>query len=310
MARSNPFTSHTTTSKTPLSEEPAIPQRLVDAFRNGTAPPPIRRKAAEGDLPVSGGEKIEILTLLASDQEREIRDKALQTLLKWNAEELQQVLSDTGTPVAVLDFAATHLVSSREELLEPLLANPKVTDDICDRVLAHIVNAGNSEEIEPSSADGMPGGQEGDDQRETLIQKINRMSAVEKIKLALTGSQESRMILIRDGNKVVSRTVLQSPKITETEIESYAAAKNVSEEALRLIAMNRKFTKNYAVVRALVNNPRAPIDITLPLMNRLMDKDLKALTFNRNVPEVLRNNSAKIIKAKEEAQKVKIPRKH
>jgi hypothetical protein len=135
------------------------------------------------------------------------------------------------------------------------------------------------------------------------------MSAVEKIKTALTGNMESRMILIRDSNKLVARAVLQSPKLTETEIEGYAAAKNVSEEVLRLIAMNRAFMKTSTVVRALVNNPRAPIDIALPLLNRLNERDLKGVAMNRNIPEVIRGMAIKIVKQKEEAAKPKLPGK-
>ncbi len=136
------------------------------------------------------------------------------------------------------------------------------------------------------------------------------MTVVEKIKAALTGNMETRSVLIRDSNKIISRTVLQSPKISETEAESYAAAKNVSEEVLRLIAMNRKFRKAYVVVRALVNNPRAPVDITMPLIARLNDRDLKGLALNHNVPEVARSMAIKAIKQKEEASKPKLPGRH
>ena len=94
------------------------------------------------------------------------------------------------------------------------------------------------------------------EERQTLIQKVGRMTVVEKIKAALTGNLETRSLLIRDSNKIISRAVLQSPKISETEAESYAAAKNVSEEVLRLLSMNRRFMKSYVVLRALVNNPR------------------------------------------------------
>ncbi len=62
------------------------------------------------------------------------------------------------------------------------------------------------------------------------------------------GSQEERSILIRDSNKIVSRAVLQSPKLSDQEIESIAMMKNVSDEVLRLVAMNRKFIRSYAVV--------------------------------------------------------------
>ncbi len=256
-------------------------------------------------MPVSLEEKIEILIILGTDQDEEIRRKALQTLQAWNTEELRQVLSSATTSPAILDFAASHLASSREELLEALLENPQLSDEVRDRMLATFASESATSD---TSSDSEEEGKDGE--RETLIQKINRMSAVEKIKMALTGNQETRVILIRDANKVVARAVLQSPKITDSEIESYAAAKNVTEEVLRLIAMNRKFRKSYTVIRALVNNPRAPIDVTLPLLNRLNDRDLKGLTLNKNVPEVLRTMSTKIIKAKEEAQKPKLYKKH
>jgi hypothetical protein len=144
--------------------------------------------------------------------------------------------------------------------------------------------------------------------RETLIEKINRMSVVEKIKAALTGNLETRSLLIRDSNKIISRAVLQSPKISDTEAEGYAAAKNVSEEVLRLLASNRKFMKTYVVMRALINNPRAPIDVTMPLVARMNDRDLKGLALNRNVPEVIRSMAIKAIKQKEEATKPKLPK--
>ena len=137
------------------------------------------------------------------------------------------------------------------------------------------------------------------------------MSVVEKIKAALTGNMETRSLLVRDSNKIISRAVLQSPKISDTEAESYAAAKNVSEEVLRLIAQNRKFMKSYVVMRALVNNPRAPVDITMPLFMRLNERDLKGVSLNRNVPEVIRSLAIKTIKQKEDANKPKLPgRKH
>lgn len=73
--------------------------------------------------------------------------------------------------------------------------------------------------------------------------------------------------------------------------------------------MNRKFMKAYVVMRALVNNPRAPRDITMPLVVRLKDRDLKGLSLNRNVPDVIRGMAVRIIKQKEEASKPKLPGK-
>src|SRR6266849_1872537 len=68
---------------------------------------------------------------------------------------------------------------------------------------------------------------EGDVQRLTLLQKIGRLSGAEKIQLALKGTSEERFILVRDSNKSVARTVLDSPKISEHEIEAYASLHDI-----------------------------------------------------------------------------------
>ncbi len=278
-------------------------------------------------MPLPLEEKIEVLVLLAIDKgkDEEISQKALQTLQAWNVQELHQALSSPSISIEALDSAATHLAPKSQELMEALLQNPKLPDSTRDRILTSVISAGisatdsaeSSATEAPASASDNAQAQEGKEKgegegkkKETLIEKVNRMSAVEKIKAALTGNQEMRMLLIRDSNKIVSRAVLQSPKLSDSEMEAYASAKNVSEEVLRLVAMNRAFIKNYPVVRALVNNPRAPLDITLPLINRLNEKDQKNLTMNKNVPETLRTMTIKMIKQKEEAKKPKLPGKH
>ena len=139
--------------------------------------------------------------------------------------------------------------------------------------------------------------------RISLVQKITNMGVSERVQFALKGDREARMILIRDPNTVVYRAVLQSPRLTDTEIESFAAMKNVADEVLRIIARTRKFAKNYAVMRNLTNNPRTPIDISLPLLNHLINKDLKFLSMNRNVADTLRTMAAKLHQKRTTARK-------
>jgi hypothetical protein len=295
-----------------------ISERLVDAIREGKAPEVVRRNGAQGNLPLPLQESIEVLTVLARDRVEEIRQTAFDTLTRWDSGELQEVLSNPSTPPAVLDFATSFLARGREVLLDALLQNPNLPDDLRDEIESRLLEearqkAAPAVPLPPGSGQaGPPSGLgEGVAGRETLIQKINRLSAVEKIKQALTGNLETRMILVHDSNKLVARAVLQSPKLTTAEIEGYASAKNISEEILRLIAVNRAFMKSYTIARALLNNPRAPIDITLPLLNRMNDNDMKALTMNRNIPEVIRNMAIRTVKQKEAAKNPKLlPGKH
>ena len=135
-------------------------------------------------------------------------------------------------------------------------------------------------------------------ERLSKLQKINRMNVSERVKLAVLGDKEDRMILVRDGSKVVNGAVLASPKISDQEIETIAAMKNVQENVLRTLARNRKFIKSYSVVKALVNNPRCPLDISLGLMKNLLTPDLKGLSMNKNVPETLKKLALKQYKEK------------
>ena len=139
--------------------------------------------------------------------------------------------------------------------------------------------------------------------RQTLLQQISRMNVSQRVQFAMKGSSEARRALIRDSNKVVQRAVLQSPRLTDQEVESYATMANLTDEILRLIATNRNFRKNYVVVRNLMNNPKCPLDVTLHMLPMLNAMDLKKLTTNKNVPETLRTTALKLQKTRAELKK-------
>ena len=142
-------------------------------------------------------------------------------------------------------------------------------------------------------------------QRVSAIYRIARLSVGERVQLAMKGSREERFILIRDAAKVVSLAVLESPKLTESEVEFFSALRNVQEGVLRGISMKRKFMKVYTVIKALVNNPRTPLDVSLPLVAHFHLSDLKALSVNKNVNDTLRKLAIKFYNQKKVAAGVR-----
>jgi hypothetical protein len=132
----------------------------------------------------------------------------------------------------------------------------------------------------------------------SLTNKIARMKVAQRVKLALLGTREERGMLIRDPSRVVWRAVLSSPKLTEAEVETFAALKNVSQDLLRSISMNRKFMKDYVVLKNLVMNPRTAIDVTLPLLNRLLPNDLRAAAASKDIPDTTRKMAQKLIRSR------------
>lgn len=140
-----------------------------------------------------------------------------------------------------------------------------------------------AEEVEPDPV-----------KRKTLFQKLAYMTVVQRITLALKGGREERTLLIRDPNKLVQKCVMQSPRLTDTEVEMFAAMSNLSVEVLRTISLSRVFIKNYTVAKNLVMNPKTPLDVSLHLFPRLNATDLVKLTTNKNVPETLRSMAQKL----------------
>ena len=128
----------------------------------------------------------------------------------------------------------------------------------------------------------------------TTIQRLMRMTAAEKMIEGLKGDREARMMLIRDRNRVVYSAVLNSPRITDSEVESFAAMKNVSPEVLRVIGGRREWTKRHRVAHELVKNPLTPVEVALRLLPRLPERDLKRLTMDRNIPEAIRRQAMKL----------------
>jgi hypothetical protein len=137
-----------------------------------------------------------------------------------------------------------------------------------------------------------------DEQRGSALQKISKLGITGRIQLAMKGTKEERSLLIRDGTKIVALAVLESPKITDSEVEKFANQKNVLEAVLRGITMKRRFIKQYAILRNLTFNPRTPIDVSLALVKHLMTADLKNLTANKEVSDTVRKIAMRMFRQK------------
>jgi hypothetical protein len=139
--------------------------------------------------------------------------------------------------------------------------------------------------------------------RQTLLQRLANMNVAQRVQFAIKGGSEARRTLIRDTNKVVQRAVLQSPRLTDQEVEQFASMSTLTDEILRLIANNRVFRKNYTVVKNLLNNAKTPLDVSLHMLPLLNAIDLKRLTTNKNIPETLRSTAQKLHRQRQEAKK-------
>ena len=236
---------------------------LLDFFRRGDVARDVRLLAAQGALAPRAHEQLGLLVLLVGDQDPEIAGAAEATLQAIPRDALAGFLARSDTPADVRAFFAARGI-------EPAAAATPDAD-------APIVDIGPEPEAAPPEED-----------ERTALQRIGALNVAQRIALAMKGTREERAILIRDPNKIVGVAVLSSPKMTENEIEVIAKMATLSEELLRMIANTRAWMKRYGVVMALAKNPKTPVAISMNLLSRLSEKDLRMISSDRNVPEVLR----------------------
>jgi len=135
-------------------------------------------------------------------------------------------------------------------------------------------------------------------ERVSLIRRIMLMNTRDRMKLAMKGDREARSILIRDANKVVCSAVINNPRITEQEIENISAMRTISDEVLRLIALNRSWARSYPIIHNLARNPRTPIPTAIGILPRIRTKDLLNLSQSRNVSEAVRRQAHRLAGAR------------
>jgi hypothetical protein len=221
--------------------------------------------AASGFLEPRPAEQIEFLLLLRADEDAEIAATAQQTLDRLNPGSVAAVLAGSeSSDEARAYFAARGIVPAAGAAAPGLDDKP-------------LVDAGAGDAAPPA-----------DEREETTTQRLASMNIAQRISRAMKGTREERAVLIRDPNRIVAAAVLSSPKMTDTEIAGIARMGNVSEDVIRTIAGNRAWLKNYSVALALVKNAKTPVALSMNLLARMNDKDLRMLSTDRNVPDVLR----------------------
>jgi hypothetical protein len=285
-----------------------------------------------GNLAVSPEDRAECLAILAEDADASIYDRAQNAMLTVPLPTILAALARPDADERLFGYCAENC-ADKPGVADTFAQNAACATELVARVAGHLSSTGiqalldNLERfvsdpllvmaVAPTTAataeqrallDEMEKGAlsqaeieaaaaevEADQgRRQTLTQKIARMNVVQRLTLALKGGREERMFLIRDPNKLIQRSVLQSPRLTDNEVELFSAQTNVSVEVLRAISMARLFMKNYTVVKNLCYNPKTPIDISLGLIKRLNAADLFKLTANKNVPETLRSTATKL----------------
>jgi len=254
--------------------DPGFRSPLIDFFRRGEVARDVRMLAAQGAMAPRATEQLALLVLLSEDPDPEVARAARATIDALPVDALRAFLGRADTPKEMREFFAARGIEPDPNAaanLPPADPEEPLLDTLSDL---------------PAEPDG---GTADPDHK-----LLSSLPVMDRIKLAMKGTREQRATLVRDANKLVAAAVLSSPKLNESEIEQFTKMGNVSEDVLRIIGHNRAWLKNYGVVIGLCRHPKTPPAISMQLVHRLHEKDLKMLMIDRNVQEGLRVLARKI----------------
>lgn len=231
-------------------------------------------------------ERPNILTLLEKHPEAD-------TQVKRRIEEFRRDVLGQMPPEAILD---------RIDILKDVKAGKldKAWEDLpVPKMDEQDSEAGVESELEKAHRTDSPIlDEEGKEISLTLTQRMMRLRTNQKVLLAQKGGKEERTLLIRESNRLIQVAVIRNPRITESEVAYIAQMRSVHDEVLRIISMNREWMKKYGIVKNLVLNPRTQLSISLNLLKRINEFDMKLIVKDRNIAELLRREAKRIINQK------------
>lgn len=178
--------------------------------------------------------------------------------------------------------ASRRLLSRSPQIPQAVLDNPAATEEevaIAESVL-HEQAHGTTEE----------------EKKKSLFVIIKGLSTGQKLTLAKKGNKEARMILVKDGNDMVALEVVKGPRVTDTEIQSIAQMRDVSEKVLREIGNMKRYRSNKLVVLSLLHNPKTPVGVSLGLgITNLTEKEVEGLARDRNIPAAVSRAAQQVL---------------
>ena len=249
--------------------DPGYRSPIIDFFRRGEVTRDVKMLAAQGAFAPRPHEQLALLVLLSDDSDPEIAGAATVTIAMLPPEPLSAFLARSDVTTEMRAFFAARGIHPAQVASED--SEAPLVDTLTE----------------------LPDAPAGEGEKENRL--LSALPVLERIKLAMKGTREQRATLVRDSNKLVAAAVLSSPKLTESEIEAFTKMGNVSEDVLRIIGMNRGWVKNYSIAAGLCRHPKTPPAISMQLIHRLNERDLKLLSTDRNIPEALRALARKIM---------------
>jgi hypothetical protein len=249
----------------------------------GILPETVRKIATQASEPVC--------ELLATNEERLLANPAIIEALYMN-ESTRMSTADRILELAVRNGLELKGIPAYKEaaaaIANELVAAPSpepTPDDIVYRETDQIAQETSIDLTKEDShkVDETTGEEIVEEKLVPLHVQLGKLTPSQKIRRALLGTPAERALLVRDTNRLVAQAAARSPSLQENEVVRITASRNVSEDVLRIIALDREWTRSHQIKLNLVQNPRTPFAFAAKLIPHLREHELKSLAKSKNV---------------------------
>lgn len=229
-------------------------------------------------MQMAGGLSAELQEMLLLRQDAIVEEPAILDALEGNPQ--------------LSNYARRRIGEYREHLL-PRTGSPRRWEEDGEEASDEDVRIA-IESVRRTAARG-----EMDEQTGLSDGQIRMLPVPVRLRLARTASRSLRNILVRDANPQVAVSVLRGAALSDQELEQIAGSRSVIQEVFDEIARRRDWVSKYAIASALVHNPRTPVAIAMRLLPRLSVRELRNLSRDRNVPDIVRSTAVRLYRIKQ-----------
>jgi hypothetical protein len=128
-----------------------------------------------------------------------------------------------------------------------------------------------------------------------LEELVAALSDKQKKKLAISGGEEERRLLMVGPDHSLHIWVLKNPGLTEAEVVDFAANPSLSPDALNFLLQNRRWGTAAAVADILVVNPNTPPEAIPNLLTVLPQAKLKQLAETPGVRHLVARQARRVL---------------
>jgi len=242
-------------------------------------------------------EKAAMLVLhLSGHQEKKLRASSLEEKLRGlEVEEMAAILNFICNKAKGKDLPYLKAYNSLPELLhsptfnrEKLFQLRTVAREKDYHEVLQMLKELPPQKIPPSEAEGL---------EDPLLKNV---TLGHRKSLAKTTNKTVLLKLLKDQDPLVIRSLLENPRLTESEVLKIVSLQPTSPRVLEEVFRNAKWAARYRVKKALIGNPSCPPSIAVHLLKFLLLSDLREIAQFENLHLAVKEAAYQLLRERKE----------